>query len=378
MGQRLMEANPGNVKGYFENLDFVEFHQAVLRSQGLSESGWVIQGEATIEEQYIEQAKKLVQNNSLGSVWGWKDPRTTLFLEFWANLLPEAKFVLVYRSPWEVADSLYRRSVSSGEVFLDHPDLAIKIWTYYNQKVLDFHKKYPERCLLRSLESISHDTTAFFADLNRQFHLHLTPPETKIYDRTILNTQVSDTYRPALVNQCFPEAVEIYRQLHIQEAEPDRTPDLSFIDRVQAQPYRISAFQDWMNVRCLEIKSKELHELLVKTQIQLQQTQVELEQSQLQTQQSQGELAETQAQLQHMQTQLIQIQDSVNHLHHAVEQTQTQLSQNQTQLVNTENQQHQLQVAFQQVNERMIWMENTRAWKLRTYWLKTKKRLGLG
>ncbi|MBW4523252.1 MAG: sulfotransferase [Scytolyngbya sp. HA4215-MV1] len=376
MGQRLMEANPGNVKGYFENLDFVEFHQMVLRSQGLSESGWVIQGEATVEELYTEKAKKLVYNSSLSPIWGWKDPRTTLFLEFWANLLPEANFILVYRSPWEVADSLYRRSVRYGEVFLDHPDLAIKVWIHYNQKILEFHQKYSKRCLLRNLEQITRDTPAFFADLNRRFHLHLTPPETEIYDRTILNTQVSDTYRPSLVNQYFPEALEIYRQLHLQEAEPDHPPDLTLIDRVQTHPYRISAFQDWINVRCLEVKSKELHEQLVHAQTQLQQTQAELAQSHLQAQQSQGELAETQTQLRHMQTQLVQIQDSVTQLQQSAQQTQLQLAQNQAQLVHTENQQQQLQIALQQVTEKMVWMENTRTWKLRSYWLKVRKRLG--
>jgi len=36
VGQRLME-HDGNAKGYFEDLNFVEFHQSVLYSQELAQ-----------------------------------------------------------------------------------------------------------------------------------------------------------------------------------------------------------------------------------------------------------------------------------------------------------------------------------------------------
>ena len=36
IGQRLMNAGEGNVKGHFEDLDLVEFHESILKSPGFS------------------------------------------------------------------------------------------------------------------------------------------------------------------------------------------------------------------------------------------------------------------------------------------------------------------------------------------------------
>ncbi len=43
--------------------------------------------------------------------------------------------LLIYRSPWEVVDSLYRRG---DKAFVDQPELAVKMWMHYNYKILDF------------------------------------------------------------------------------------------------------------------------------------------------------------------------------------------------------------------------------------------------
>ena len=57
-----------------------------------------------------------------GGIWGWKDPRTTLLLDFWDEILEERAFyVLLYRLPWEVADSMQRLG---ADVFLRHPEWA--------------------------------------------------------------------------------------------------------------------------------------------------------------------------------------------------------------------------------------------------------------
>lgn len=42
--------------------------------------------------------------------WGWKDPRTTLFMEEWNNIFPNIKYVHIYRHPLDVALSLQVRA----------------------------------------------------------------------------------------------------------------------------------------------------------------------------------------------------------------------------------------------------------------------------
>ena len=142
IGQQLVGANYGNIKGHFENVDFVEFHKSILTNNHIDELGCTFTDDISLSQAEIETAKQLIKNNQdLNTIWGWKDPRTTLFLEFWQQLLPQANFIFVYRSPWEVIDSLYRRATDA--TLLDHPELAMKMWNYYNQKILDFYHKNP-------------------------------------------------------------------------------------------------------------------------------------------------------------------------------------------------------------------------------------------
>jgi hypothetical protein len=79
IGQRLIGPRKDNVKGFFESMDFVEFHEMVLRSQNLNEIGWTLQEEINIEDEYVEKAKEIISRSSQNQIWGWKDPRTTLF-----------------------------------------------------------------------------------------------------------------------------------------------------------------------------------------------------------------------------------------------------------------------------------------------------------
>lgn len=126
LGDELIGADTGNIRGHFEDVDFVQFHQTVLRSQNLDIDGWMIQPNKHILPEYVTVAKTLIIRKSQRNLWGWKDPRTTLFLNFWQTLIPQAKFIFVYRSPWEVVDSLYRRG--TDELIQNQPQIAVETW----------------------------------------------------------------------------------------------------------------------------------------------------------------------------------------------------------------------------------------------------------
>ncbi|MGL4375416.1 MAG: chromosome partitioning protein ParA, partial [Microcoleaceae cyanobacterium] len=97
IGKRLVGAEYGNIKGHFENADFVEFHKSVFQFQGIDNLGCTFQREVPVPDEYQEQAHKLIAQQK-SPIWGWKDPRTTLFLNFWDQLLPDAKYIFIYRS----------------------------------------------------------------------------------------------------------------------------------------------------------------------------------------------------------------------------------------------------------------------------------------
>lgn len=255
IGQRLLGPGNGNAKGFFESLDFIEFHQSALRSQGLNDVGWTLQPKIEVDDQHLAAAKELIANGSRSPLWGWKDPRTTLFLDFWADLLPEANFLLIYRAPWEVVDSLYRRG---DQIFLKQPDLAVEVWMYYNQRLLQFCDKYPERCLLASIYSISSQTEPFIQAINAKFKVNLVTPASSIYEQSLFHTQPADLRRLTLIGHYFPEALEIYQELNAREVRLDNESDLTWLEQIKSPPTKDWAFEDWIAIRNLERQVKTL------------------------------------------------------------------------------------------------------------------------
>ena len=260
-----MAPGHGNVRGFFEDLDVVGFHEAILRSRSIHPVGWTTEKNIPVEEMFLDKAKELIGNNAAIPVWGWKDPRTTLFLDFWEQLLPEANFLLLYRAPWEVADSIYRRG---DEMFVEEPDLAIKIWISYNQQLLEFYNKFPHRCFIASVYNISEKASAFIDALNNKFNVNLEKPA-DLYEQSLLHTQVSESYHPSLVNAYFPEALKIYQQLNVLEVQQGLEPNQNWQQTIQENLDPAWAFQDWIRIRRLERKVKHLQTELEKAQAEI-------------------------------------------------------------------------------------------------------------
>ena len=145
IGQRLLKAGVGNIKGHFEDLDFFQLHVQILKSQGIHSTGFTLQREIPIDEQHILRARALIaERRRRGVPWGWKDPRSTLFLDFWQQMIPEINFLLLYRCPCDVVDSFSRRG---DKAFRSNLGFAVEIWSHYNRLLLDFHDRFPEHCL---------------------------------------------------------------------------------------------------------------------------------------------------------------------------------------------------------------------------------------
>jgi glycosyltransferase involved in cell wall biosynthesis len=178
MGDRLLPADSRNPHGYFENADFVELHGRILRDctaageAGHQDWGWTESGrlDRAPLARYAGEARSLVARRAgTPGVWGWKDPRTTLLLDFWDEILEErALYILPYRFPWEVADSMQRLG---ADVFLRNPEWAYPIWTFYNRHLLDFHRRHPDRSVLVSANALLREPARFTALLREKLGL---------------------------------------------------------------------------------------------------------------------------------------------------------------------------------------------------------------
>jgi hypothetical protein len=155
MGSTLMPASRGNRLGHFEDLEFVRFHEECLERRGAGAFSPPDGGVTGWSAGELRQARELVDRRAGRPAWGFKDPRTALFLPLWAPLLPAPFFLLLYRHPAEVALSLLRRGIDL-EVQLD-PWTAVRAWTVYNRGILDFRRRCADRCLLLSVAGIRRD-----------------------------------------------------------------------------------------------------------------------------------------------------------------------------------------------------------------------------
>ncbi len=296
IGKRLVGANYGNVKGHFENVDFVEFHKGVLRDHNIDELGCTFQSNISLNSRQTEQAESLIQNNQdYQHPWGWKDPRTTLFLNFWQEMLPPAHFIFVYRSPWEVVDSLYRRSTDL--TLIKSPELAVKMWMYYNKKVLDFYQENPEQSLLVNVYKVGTKPQEFIQAINTKFNLDLpTPPEDN-FDPTLLVDNILATPRPQLIKQCFPDSIDLYLQLEALAENLSRglTPVES---QVLNQSTSLTwVFKDWSQIRLLEKDKKLLTQENEQLQIDIEQWEDRFQEAVDKLVTTETELGQTQLQL---------------------------------------------------------------------------------
>lgn len=218
VGRRLMGASRGNERGHYEDLDFYEFHARVLRAHGAGTEGFACIERLSVPESLRRVAESLVEARSrLGSAWGWKDPRTCLFLDFWGELLPEARFLFVFRSPWEVMDSLFRRG---DEIFAANPAHAARVWLDYNRRIVEFLRRHRPRCLLVEVGQLAADPAGVFAAIRSRLVLPVgEPPERFEQDLLVRD----DSHARAGLVECFlPEAVSLYDEMRALAGMPRR------------------------------------------------------------------------------------------------------------------------------------------------------------
>ena len=149
LGDRLLDPGEDNPHGYFEDVDFVELHRGMLLNRGYT----------LIVDRNFEfiptQEERLAAQNLVGrrshlSLWGWKDPRTSLFLDFWAEVIPDARFIFLFRHPFDVLISLMNR----GEIHSTGLLEGLEAWYAYNLRIIDFYRRNYEYSVLLDIYSV--------------------------------------------------------------------------------------------------------------------------------------------------------------------------------------------------------------------------------
>ncbi len=130
---------------------FVTLHDEMLERQGGDVLlPWFADGFA-VEPRFGSEAKEILSRFSgKGHPWGWADPRTTLLLDFWDDLVPEARWIFLFCRP-----SLFAWSLITDDQLREHSHLALRqafrafsAWRSYSSKLQAFVADRQDRCFL--------------------------------------------------------------------------------------------------------------------------------------------------------------------------------------------------------------------------------------
>jgi GT2 family glycosyltransferase len=129
----LMPPQADNPEGFWEHLGFVALNDELLSELG---GAWDLPPKpnedftSTRLDPLRFKARLLIEKFDPACVWGWKDPRNSLTVPFWQQLLPGLKTIVVVRNPLEVAHSMRERNGTSYS-------FGLRLWEIYNRRLVE-------------------------------------------------------------------------------------------------------------------------------------------------------------------------------------------------------------------------------------------------
>ena len=129
----LMPPQEDNPDGFWEHLGFVALNDELLNELG---GAWDLPPKTSenLSDERLDplrmKAQLLIEGFHSAQIWGWKDPRNSLTLPFWEDLLPGLKTVIIVRNPLEVAYSMRKRNGTSYA-------FGLRLWEVYNRRLIE-------------------------------------------------------------------------------------------------------------------------------------------------------------------------------------------------------------------------------------------------
>ncbi|MGC9334371.1 MAG: hypothetical protein ACP5JJ_09505 [Anaerolineae bacterium] len=209
LGDRFVGVKPSNPYGHYEDVEILEFQQGILLRQ-FGHSMWVPVLPPVTDADW-SKAEDLVRIRREKSHWGWKEPRTSLFLYLWSELLPDAFYLFIVRHPLLVLDSLRRRTHTRFYHIGKH-NTFLEAWLLYNQACFDFYLSHRPSSLLVTLEGALQQMERLALLLSQQMSISFDADEFgSLYDPTVLAREKKKQLlvSPMLYTKCL----SFYQQL---------------------------------------------------------------------------------------------------------------------------------------------------------------------
>ena len=224
-GESLIPKDERSQKEFWEDQEFVNINQEFLKqpeSYLEAPSDWGIYGtspkEIQVEANSISLAKKYVGERSIKSqYWIAKDPRSSLTLPIWGEN-PSLKFLMIYRSPWDVVESLMR----FGAPFSGRASWALAVWKTYNLKLLEMKEVLGDRCLLVSSESVIHNPYHFYEVFSKWVGYTIGEIKPKrVVNPALFSSRPQGSEISTIFQSLYPQEWKVLEKLNHEAAIPN-------------------------------------------------------------------------------------------------------------------------------------------------------------
>ena len=241
-GDQLTDAGHGNSNGFFEDSRICRIHEQALEANGINSQGFTKCSELTFPLPARKQAEADSASRQRSSThWGWKQPRATLFLDEWAAIVPEAKFLLVFRQPWDVVDSLYRRG---DHTFFLRPTFALRVWETYNNAILHFATRHKHRCYIIDAAQLITSPTDVLRSLQEWLCIDLELVAGKLKKEQFSSLAIGP--RVEFIRKFEPKAMSVYLKLcQLSGSHPAVEPWADSV--VLSDERREAFFREWQH-----------------------------------------------------------------------------------------------------------------------------------
>jgi hypothetical protein len=191
----------------------------------------------TISNEFYLKMKSLIHlKDRKNECWGWKEPRTCLFLNYYRALLPDSNYLILLRDPAIVVDSLIRRDLVVLKMqfkecnYLKYTTfdflyewrkkrmqkskeaLYLTAWIYYNEQIIKHLSLVEEdKVLVCSFDKIQKNQQVVFDFLKKHNYTFKEVDFSSIYkSNRIKKEKVSFSFSP---NNLVEKATNVYASL---------------------------------------------------------------------------------------------------------------------------------------------------------------------
>ncbi|HVA99458.1 MAG TPA: hypothetical protein VNG53_11235, partial [Bacteroidia bacterium] len=179
------------------------------QNNNISYGGFSVPSKINITEEQKKEAINIVnKKNTLYQEWGWKDPRTCLFIDFWNSIIPNSKILILFRDYDDVVSSLINRDLKTiyikktlyeklfrndKKIINQLKELYFNSWIEYNQRILNFIKtKDSNNILVLSFSDLAKNIKPLFTYINEVWNfssLEINQEKIVSFDKSLLSSK---------------------------------------------------------------------------------------------------------------------------------------------------------------------------------------------